>query len=123
MDESILRQSGVAPVNARRAYVADFALRIGQRATLVPSAGAKAYGMLMALTHADLDVLYNTPGLEQYQPEAVVAHTLDGTSVTARCYNLRDAPGPAESNSEYAGRLRAVLSTLGFPQEYIESVE
>jgi hypothetical protein len=37
MDESILCQSGVAPVNSRKAYVPDFALRIGQRATLAPS--------------------------------------------------------------------------------------
>jgi hypothetical protein len=123
MDESILRQSGVAPVNARQAYVSDFALRIGQRATLVPSAGAKAFGMLVALTHAELDVLYNAPGLEQYRPEAIVAQTLDGSFVPALCYNLREAPGPGEGNAEYAGRLRGVLSALGFPREYIESIQ
>jgi hypothetical protein len=79
--------------------------------------------MLIALTHAELDVLYNAPGLEQYRPEAVVAQTLGGPLVPALCYNLRDAPGPGEANVEYAGRLRAVLSSLGFPHEYIESVQ
>jgi hypothetical protein len=122
MDEAFLRQSGVTPVNPRRAHVADFALRIGQRATLVPSAGAKAFGMLMALTHTDLDLLYNAPGLEQYRPEAVVAQTLGGSSIPALCYNLREAPGPGEGNAEYAERLRSVLGALGFPHEYIESV-
>ena len=71
MDLDILREGGVAPINPRRAYVDDFALRIGQRATLLPSAGARAYGMLFALTHAELDRLYAAPGLEQYRPEAV----------------------------------------------------
>jgi hypothetical protein len=122
MDEAILRQSGVTPVNSRQAYVSDFALRIGKRATLVPSAGSKAFGMLIALTHVELDLLYNAPGLEHYRPEAVVANTLEGSCVPALCYNLREAPGPGEGNAEYAQRLRGVLHTLGFPAEYIESV-
>jgi len=122
MDASLLRQRGVDPVDARRAYVADFALRIGQRATFVPSPGAKAFGMLMALTHAELDALYDAPGLEHYRPKAVAAQTLDGPLVPALCYNLREAPGPSEANAEYAGRLRAVLGSLGFPRQYIESV-
>ena len=70
MDLEILRQAGVAPGNGRRAYVENFALRIGQRATLLPSAGARAYGMLYGVTHADLDRLYTAPGLEHYRPEA-----------------------------------------------------
>ena len=40
MDIDILREADVTPVNPRRAYVDDFVLRIGQRATLLPSAGA-----------------------------------------------------------------------------------
>jgi hypothetical protein len=122
MDEAVLRQSGVAPVNARRAYVSDFALRIGQRATLVPSAGAKSFGMLVALTHAELDVLYNAPGLEQYRPEAIVVQALDGPLVPALCYNLREEPGAGEGNAEYSQRLRDVLTALDFPREYIDSV-
>jgi len=123
MDESILRQSGVTPVNPRRAYVSDFALRIGQRATLVPSAAAQAFGMLVALTHTDLEMLYKAPGLEQYRPEAVVAHTLEGLPVPALCYNLRETPGPGEGNPEYAKRLRNVLSALDFPRAYIDSIQ
>jgi hypothetical protein len=46
MNLELLREAGVTPSNPRRAFVEDFALRIGQRATLLPSAGARAYGML-----------------------------------------------------------------------------
>ena len=122
MDESILRQSGVTPVNPRRAYVDDFALRIGQRATLVPHTGARAFGMLLALTHAGLQSLYSAPGLEHYRPEAVLAQQLEGPSVPALCYNLREAPHPDERNPDYARRLQGVLRNLGFPREYIESI-
>ena len=94
MDLEILREAGVAPASPRRAYVDDFALRIGQRATLLPSAGARAYGMLYAVTHAELDRLYTAPGLEHYRPEAVIAHPLGGTPTPALCYNLREALRP-----------------------------
>ena len=123
MDEAILRQSGVAPVDPRRASVFDFALRIGGRATLVPSAGATAYGMLVALTHRDLDVLYGAPGLEHYRPEAVLARTLEGPTVPALCYNLPEAPHAGERNAEYAERLRGVLTHLGFPADYVASIQ
>ena len=122
MDLEILREGGVAPTNPRRAYVDDFALRIGQRATLLPSAGARAYGTLFALTHAELDRLYAAPGLEQYRPEAVLARPLEGTPTPALCYNLREAPRPHERNPEYAARLQRALSKLGFPPEYVASV-
>ena len=122
MDASVLRESSVEPVAPRRAYVDGFALRIGRRATLVPAAGARAYGMLYALTHAELDRLYGAPGLEPYRPEAVLARPLDGTPVPALCYNLREAPRPDERNSEYAAKLQQILSALRFPSEYVASL-
>ncbi len=122
MDQEILREAGVAPINPRRAYVEEFALRISQRATLVPSAGARAYGMLFALTHSELDRLYTAPGLEQYRPEAVLAQPLEGTPTAALCYNLREAPQPHERNPEYAARLQLALSRLDFPAEYVASL-
>jgi hypothetical protein len=122
MDLDTLQEGGVAPVNPRRAYVDGFALRIGQRATLLPLAGARAYGMIFALTHSELERLYTAPGLEQYRPEAVLAQPLEGTPVPALCYNLREAPQLHERNPEYAARLQRALSKLDFPQEYIASV-
>ena len=122
MDADILRESEVVPSDPRRAHVADFALRIGRRATLVPASGARAYGMLYALTHAELERLYGAPGLEHYRPEAVLARTANGEAVPALCYNLREPPRAEEHNPEYAARLRQVLGKLGFPPEYVASV-
>jgi gamma-glutamyl AIG2-like cyclotransferase len=122
MDTDILRQSGVAPLNPRRAYVEDYALHIGQRATLVPRAGSRAYGMVFALTHAELDRLYKAPVLDQYRPEAVLAHPLEGPPTPAICFNLVEAPQPHERNPDYAGRLQSALRKLDFPEEYVRSV-
>jgi len=123
MDAEVLLQAGMKPSRFRRAYVDDYALRIGQRATLVPSQGVRAYGMLIALTHAELDRLYGAPGLEVYRPEAVVAHSFEGEATHALCFNLAEAPAPHERNPEYAIRLKRVLEKLGFPSEYIDSIE
>src|SRR2546430_16810355 len=91
MDVDVLRESKVAPSNPRRAYVADFALRIGQRATLLPAAGARAYGMLIALTHRELERLYTAPGLEQYRPEAERAPHARGHPAPAPVDHQRQA--------------------------------
>jgi len=123
MDASVLHEAGTNPSNFRRAYVADFQLRIGNRATLVPCPGVRAYGMVIALTHAELDRLYGAPGLETYRPEAVVARGDDGEAIPALCYNLVEAPKPHERNPEYAQRLKSVLESLGFPAEYVKSVQ
>lgn len=122
MDAGILRQAGVEPTNPRRAAVDGFALRVGQRATLVPSAGGRAYGVLYALTHRELVGRYAAPGLQQYQPEAVLARPLEGPPLPALCYNLGEAPQPHERNAEYAARLQQVLRSLGFPEDYVTSI-
>ena len=122
MDSDILRESQVVAVSPRRAYVDGYVLCIGRRATLVPTPGARAYGMVFALTHDELEKLYTAPGLEQYRPEAILAHSMAGETLPALCYNLREAPGPDETNTEYAARLRAVLGKLEFPPEYIASI-
>jgi hypothetical protein len=122
MDLDVLREAGIVPIAPRQAFVDNFALRIGRRATLLPAAGARAYGMLYTVTHDELDRLYTAPGLEQYRPEAVLARPLDGAPIPALCYNLREAPQPHERNPDYALRLQRVLDKLGFPPKYVASV-
>ena len=122
MDSTLLHEAGVSPANPRRGYVEGFALRIGRRAALVPTDASRAYGMIFALTHAELTKLYSPPGLEPYRPEAVLAHSLRGGTLPALCYNLPEAPDPSEADADYAKRLRAVLRRLDFPAAYVESV-
>lgn len=122
MDVAVLRSNGVEPARLRPAYVDDFALRIGNRATLIATPAARAYGMLIALTHSELDHLYRAPGLDQYRPEAVVAQLMEGGSVPALCYNLVIEPRADERNLDYAARLQRTLRDLSFPSAYVDSV-
>jgi hypothetical protein len=123
MDVALLRRQAVVPTHARRAFVEGFTLRIGQRGTLVPTAGARAYGMLMALTHHDIAQLYATLGLQHDRPEAVLAQTLEGQAVPALCYDLAEPPRTGERNPAYAAQLKAVMQGLGFPAAYVASIQ
>jgi len=44
MDADLLRAKGADPINIRPASVPGFALRIGERATLLRNPDARAYG-------------------------------------------------------------------------------
>jgi hypothetical protein len=122
MDPELLRTKGVHPMNIRAAYVLDFALRIGQRATLLRAPEARSYGILMALTHAEIEQLYAEASVQAYRPEAVLAELADGSRVPALCFNLCLPPGPEEVNSGYAAKLRDLARRLGFPSNYVESI-
>jgi Gamma-glutamyl cyclotransferase, AIG2-like len=122
MDVEILQKSGAAPVNPRRAYVDGFRLRIADRATLVPESGRRSFGMLIGLTHTELDRLYSTTGLEVYRPEPVLARVIDGPEIAALSYNLPAEPPREQRNANYAARLQSLLRRLDFPAEYIDSL-
>ena len=123
MDKELLRKKGFAPSNESLASVHGFALRIGQRATLVPSANHNAYGVVMSLSHDGIDALYAETSVRVYRPEAVLAQFPDGTSAPALCFNLPEPPGPDEHNAEYAAKLRALANQLGFPEDYVASIQ
>lgn len=122
MDADLLREEGVQPVHPRRCCVAGFALRIGQRATLVPEPQARAYGVLMELSHDEIERLYAQPGLREYRAEAVIAECDDGARLPALCFNLAVPPRPEEANEGYARRLRDLALRVGLPASYVESI-
>ena len=121
MDADLLRSKGANPVNIRPACVHGHALRLGQRATLIESAGARVYGILMELPHDEIEQLYSEASVRAYRPEAVLTELTDGSRV-ALCFNLVVPPGPEEANSEYAGKLRTLAHQLGLPAAYVESL-
>lgn len=122
MDESALRESGFHPGNARRASIDGFSLRLGARATLIPEAGKSVHGMVMSLTHHEVDRLYAEPSVAAYRPEAVTATLAEGGSIAALCFNLPTVPAEGQSNSDYAAKLQAVTRKLGLPGSYVATI-
>ena len=123
MDEALLREKGLNPLDRRVASVENFRLAIGARATLVPCAGANVYGVLFSLTRAELDALYSEDSVSAYRPETVSARTDDGAVVHALCFNLPAPPPEDERNPLYASKLRELAARKGLPRAYVASIE
>jgi AIG2-like family len=122
MDDAVLRGAGVVPHSPRKASANGYALRIGQRATLVKAPGSVAWGMVYALTPDDLSKLYSAPGLEVYRPEQIEVALENRAIIQARVYNLSQAPAANERNPDYAEKLKAAMTRLGFPADYIARI-
>lgn len=122
MDEAVLKGADVEARHGRKARLDGYGLRIGKRAALVRERGAVAWGMVYALTEAELGRLYGAPGLEAYRPEQVEVTLENRAIIPARVYSLSQAPAPDERNPDYAAKLKAVLMRLGFPADYIARI-
>ena len=125
MDADLLRSKGIEPAHPRSALVEGLALRIGRRATLAVAAGARAHGVVMELSHEQIERLYSDPSLDAYRPEPVIARLDDGSVVAALCFNREaEDPGevPVEVRADYASRLRAAATRAGLPPEYVEAI-
>ena len=122
MDETVLATAGVTPRAPRKARAHGYALKIGKRATLVKAPGSVAWGMVYALRPDELAKLYGAPGLEVYRPEEIDVALENRAIVAVRVYNLPHPPAADERNPDYVEKLKAAMTRLGFPAEYIARI-
>jgi hypothetical protein len=122
MDPQALEARGFRPTHVGQAYVDDFALQLGERATLVPAHGGRVYGMLMKLTHDEVDALYSEQSVAAYRPEPVVARSSDGSFEPALCFSLPVVQEKTNTNLEYALALKAVATRMGLPEQYVTGI-
>jgi len=121
MDEALLATKGVHPTESIIGYVDGFGLHIGKRATLLPEADSRAYGVLMKITAADAAALYSEQSVADYVAEPVVVKLPEDIQVSAVCYNL-PATRVAGTNPEYAAALLTLASKLGLPDSYLRYI-
>lgn len=122
MDAQLLRARGLHPQDERPARIDGFGLRIGKRATLVPDARGCVHGMLMDLTHAEIEALYSEPSVQVYRAEAVLAKPGASSEIAALCFNLPEPPEASERNADYAARLAELAHRLGLPADYVARI-
>ena len=122
MDVTILTKNGITPSNPRRGYLNDYALKIGNRASLIPCKNERSYGIVMTIDHDAIHKLYADASVSDYIPEEVNIITNTNESITATCYNL-----PSESlsgtNESYAISLYKLAKQLGFPDDYLAKIK
>ncbi|WP_222984038.1 gamma-glutamylcyclotransferase family protein [Flagellimonas meishanensis] len=121
MDKDLLIRNGVNPLNPRKGYLNNYALKIGNRASLIQSKTEKAYGVIMTLTEEEIAKLYSEKSVSDYVPEKVTIISETNEHITAICYNL-----PLEllkgKNESYAKSLHRLAEKLNFPKEYLKII-
>ena len=122
MDEDLLKKKGLNPHNMRKAYLAGFGLRIGERATLEQSEGERSWGTIMLLENDELENLYNGDGVADYVPQTVLVTEENGETVEAVSYIL-PMVNITGSNSKYAMSLAGIAKKLDLPEDYIKEIE
>ena len=118
VDEELLRGKGLEPEGGEIAAIDGFALRIGQRAALVPTPGAKVYGLVFSLMRSErlnwiASILNRASRFTSHRPcsrswPAEASSPPFATTFDSR----RRLP---ERNPEYAVKLRAVSQKVGTP--------
>jgi hypothetical protein len=121
MDMGLLQQRGLHPSHPQVAFLDGYAILIGDRATLMPNAEARVYGIVTGLPFADIATLYAEPSVRDYRPEAVLVTREDERQVPALCYILPHV-ADAQRNIRYAVQLLALAKTLAFPEVYLDTL-
>lgn len=121
MDENLLATRGIHPAEVVPGFVDDFALRIGERATLVREPGGRAHGVVMDIAAGEAAELYADSSVADYVAEPVVVELMGGARLDASCYNL-----PVEkvtgANKAYAEKLLRLAARLQFPPSYLDEI-
>ncbi len=123
MDQTLLVEKGLHPETIGPAVLSDYRIHIGERATLLPSASSRAYGIVMELSEQEADALYSEPSVRAYKRERVqVALLASNEVVEADCYNLPRELGLAGANPAYANKLSRLVEALDFDSAYVQEI-
>ncbi|KLN61737.1 hypothetical protein WH96_05375 [Kiloniella spongiae] len=121
MDKDLLVTKGITPIFSQKARADNFALKIGERASLVKEQGARSYGVVMTLEQAKVRELYAEENVQEYRPEKLTVEYEDGIQEEVTCYNL-----PVNlicgTNSAYAQKLLELTTALGFPDDFLKHI-
>ena len=121
MDPSVLASKGIRPSSSTPGYIDGYGLRIGRRATLIPHATERAYGVLMVLSAEEVTALYSEQSVADYARESVSVTLSDGRIETVACYILPENKLEG-TNPGYAASLLTLADQLGLPRPYLEHI-
>ena len=123
MDRSLLTEKGLNPQILGPAVLPGYRIHIGERATLLPAASSRAYGIVMELSDQEARALYAEPSVRQYKRERVQVELLDSNEVVeAYCYNLPRKLALAGANPAYANELARLVEVLEFDSAYVQEI-
>lgn len=123
MDQALLTDMGLQPETVGAAMLPGYRIHIGERATLLPAAGHRAYGMVVNLTDDEAQRLYSEPSVREYIRICVSVRMVDtDATLDVHCYILPPELGAVGANPEYAEQLAQLTKALNFEQAYVDEI-
>jgi cation transport regulator ChaC len=125
MDAALLEQRGIVPVQIEVVRLPGYAISIGPLANLTPSAADCVYGVLVRLTHRELEHLYaDLPSATGtlYLPDAVLVQTESGCWRPALSYVALPSE-PAPPAPDYLEHILGAAREHRFPDWYLRRLE
>jgi hypothetical protein len=121
INPDVMAQMGMVPTGKMIASLPGFELTISPLFNVEPKADAIVYGLLLRLTHVELEHVYGQLKL-RYFPQPVVAYDENGGLHPALCYVIPDLPS-AQADPDYVLRLLQPAIDHGFPDWYITRIK
>lgn len=122
MDIELLESLGFKPVSTRMGHAESYELDLKGMAKIIPREGSQVWGMLITLDESDLDAMYSFETTVDYKPEKIQVTLGDGHQVTVPCFNV-PPDSNAAFNTEYLEKLIPVVTRLGLPDKYINTLK
>lgn len=120
INEAMQDRVGVHPTRRIVATLSGYGLDIRPYVNLEPRQGEQAFGLVMWVTHADLERLYGQLKI-RYDPVAVLVRTIDDQYLPALCYLAADMP-EGQADEAHVRMLLEPAERLGFPAWYLDRI-
>jgi len=100
------------------ARLGGFDIHISPHAALSRSDQHCVYGILVDISHRQLETMYTAPDVGVFLPEAVLVETRDGKFVPSLCY-IPPSRENKPADRDYLDKLVAAGREYGFPDWYL----
>ena len=126
MNFAVLKEVDIDERDFTVGSVSGFALTISPLANLIRQTQGVVYGILTALTHMELERLYQEHARGKlgghYLPEAVVVSLPNEIHTPALCYISYDMKS-GKAEPAYVDRILVPARNYGFPAWYLDTIE
>lgn len=120
INPKVMQQLGMAPAAQDVAMLPGYELQISPLMNLVRDDRQTAYGLLLSLTHDEIDHVYGQLKA-RYYPYPVLARDREGRERPALCY-LLPTLAPGQADAHYVNNLLEPAIALGFPDWYLDRI-
>ena len=118
MRPEVMTQTGFVPDTVQVAQLHSYDICLDPHANVFPSPMHSVFGIVVQITHTELDRMYGKQGVGCFLPEAVLVTLADGRWLPVMCY-MPPSRSNQPADQAYLARLIEAAVLRGLPRDYI----